>query len=282
MERTRTVVIGTALVVVVALLAFFAYYKQQQNKAATAPAAETAVENLDGSGPLDPLPQESAQPPAPPEVPRWTAEGVTLDESDTVLRGIVRELSGHPQLARMLALDGLAQTFVTAVDNIAEGATPARHLASLAPDTSFSPSTAGEAFVFSEENAGRYDMLTGLALSLSPEDCVELYATFYPMLSQAYQELGYPDADFHRAVTGALRHLLRTPEPEGPVMLVRQVTTYAYADPRLEALSPAQKQLLRTGPDNSRRIRQWLTEVEQLLAMEPAAVPVLESGERSR
>ncbi len=56
---------------------------------------------------------------------------------------------------RMLALDGLAQTFVTTVDNIAEGATPARHLAALAPDRSFSPGTAGEAFVFSEENAGR-------------------------------------------------------------------------------------------------------------------------------
>ncbi len=274
MERTRIFVIGTALVVVVALLAFFTYYKQQQIRTAKAPAAETARENLDKHGPQDQLPEESVPPPAPPEIPRWNAEGLTLAESDTVLRGIVRELSGHPQLTRMLALDGLARTFVTAVDNIAEGATPARHLAALAPDGSFSPGTAGEAFVFSEENAGRYDMLTGLALSLSPKDCVELYSTFYPMLAQAYQELGYPDANLHRAVTGALRHLLRTPEPDGPILLVRQVTTFAYADPRLEALSPAQKQLLRTGPENARRIRQWLTEVVQLLEMKPAAAPV--------
>jgi hypothetical protein len=265
MERTRTFVIGTALVVVVALLASFAYYKQQQKKAASAPAAQTDRENLDGPGPQDQLPQGPSQPPAPPEIPRWNAEGVTLAESDAVLRGILQELSGHPQLARMLALDGLARTFVTAVDNIAEGASPARHLSALAPDRSFSPGTAGEAYVFSEGNAGRYDLLTGLALSLSPEDCVELYSIFYPLLAQAYQELGYPDADFHRAVTGALRHLLGTPEPEGPMLLVRQVTTYAFADPRLEALSPAQKQLLRTGPENARRIRQWLTEVEQLL-----------------
>lgn len=274
MERNRTFVIGATLVVVVALLAFFAYYKQQQKKAAAAtPAAETAREYLDGAGPQDQMPEEPVQPPAPPEIPRWDAEGVVLGESDTVLRGIVRELSGHPQLARLLSLDGLAETFVAAVDNIAEGATPARHLAALAPGDSFSPGTAGEAYVFDEENAQRYDMLTGLALSLSPEDCVELYSTFYPLLAQSYQELGYPDADFHRALTGALRHLLRTPEPDGTVLLVRQVTTYAYADPRLESLSPAQKQLLRTGPDNARRIRQWLTEVEQLLAMAPAEAP---------
>jgi len=268
MERSRTFVIGAGLVVVVALLAFILYQKQQQKKgAANAPPAETAREYLSGAGPRDPMRSEVVQPPAPPESPRWDAEGVTLDGSDTALRGIVRELSGHPLLTRMLAIDDLAGTFVAAVDNIAEGATPAPHFAALAPEEKFAPGTAGETFVFSEGNAGRYDHLAGLALSLSPEDCVELYRTFYPLLSQAYQELGYPEAEFHLAVTGALRHVLQTPEPQDAPLLVRQVTTFAYADPRLEALSSAQKQLLRTGPDNVRRIRQWLTEVEQLLGV---------------
>ena len=34
--------------------------------------------------------------------------------------------------------------------------------------------------------------------------------------------------------------------------LVTRGAMYAYADPRLEDLSPAQKQLLRTGPRNTR------------------------------
>ncbi len=273
MERTRTIGIGAALVVVVVLLSFLVYYKQQQKKAeAAAPSAETARELLDGADVDDQQPAEVVQPPEPPTSPRWDAEGVTLAGSDTVLRGIVRDLSGHPLLTRMLVLDGLADTFVAAVDNISEGATPALHLTALAPDDFFSPDTAGESFVFSEENAGRYDLLAGLALSISPEDAVELYRTFYPLLAQSYQELGYPEAEFHRAFTGALQLLLRTPEPDGPVLLVRKVTTYAYADPRLESLSPAQKQLLRTGPDNTRRIRQWLAEVDQLLQT-PATAP---------
>ena len=275
MERTRTIGIGAALVVVVALLALIAYHKQQQRMAATAPAVEAAAENLDVPG-LQDQAGEPVPPPAPPESPRWDAEGVTLAGSDTVFRGIVRELSGHPLLPRMLALDGLADTFVAAVDNITEGATPVRQFAALAPGDSFAPDLAGETFVFSEENAGRYDLVAGLALSISPEDCVELYRTFYPLLAQSYQELGYPDGDFHRAFTGALRHLLRTPELEGPVPLERKVTTYAYADPRLESLSPAQKQLLRTGPENARRIRQWLSEVDRLLQAAPAAVPEAE------
>ncbi len=273
MERYRVVIVAACLVVIVGLLGFIFYRKQQQTQ--TSSAAEAVGEVRE---PLDPpevatvVPPELMQPPAPPESPRWIAEGVTLAESDPTLRGIVRELTGHPLLARMLAVDDLATTFVTAVDNLAEGATPSRHVAGLAPEDPFAPEVAGETYLFSAENAGRYDLLTGLLLSLSPEDCVELYRTFYPLLSQSYTELGYPDGEFHLAAARALRHLLDTPTPAGPVVLERKVTTWGFADPELEALSPARKQLLRCGPDNARRIRQWLSDVEQLL-LESAAGP---------
>lgn len=267
MERTRTIWIAAALVAVVAVLAFFTYQKQQQKKAVDTPASETARENLDAAGLQDAAPEDLVQPPAPPESPRWDAEDVTLAGSDTPLRGIVRELSGHPLLASMLSIDDLAPTFVAMVDNIAEGATPARHLAALAPEKAFIPGTVGETLVFSDGSASRYDLLTGLVLSLSPEDCVELYQTFYPMLSQAYQELGYPEGEFHHTVIGALNHLIQTPEPREAPLLVRKVTTYAFADPQLESLTPAQKQLLRTGVANSRRIKMWLTEVDRLLTL---------------
>jgi len=277
MERTRTFVVGTAMVVVVALVAFFTWqYQRQGTPTVAAPAAEDARQDLDRPGEGETPPQDELLPPIPPESPRWDVSGVTLGESDASLRGIVRDLSGHQLVASLLAADELAATFVTAVDNIAEGATPAPMLTGLAPEGRFSPDRAGDTFVFSDENAGRYDRLTGLALSLSPRDCAELYRTFYPMLAQAYQELGYPEADFHRALDRALRHLMETPEPEGPVMLVRRVTTYAYADPALESLSPAQKQLLRTGPENLRRIKQWLSELRALLAAAPADEPLID------
>jgi len=263
MERIRIYIVGAVLVAVVAVFAFVFYQRQQEAAAPEATVAETHREVLEepAVGGEDVAP-ELQQPPVMPEIPRWDAADVILEESDPVLRGIVRELSGHQLLAEMLAVDNLAATFVAAVDNIAEGATPAPHLAGLAPKKTFSPGRSGETLVFDAENAGRYDLLTGLMLSLSPADCVELYRTFYPQLSQAYRDLGYPEGDFHLAVARALRHLRETPTPGGPVLLERKVTTWAFADPRLEALSPAQKQLLRTGPENLRRIRQWLTEVE--------------------
>ena len=40
--------------------------------------------------------------------------------------------------------------------------------------------------------------------------------------------------------------------------LEQHLNTYHYADPRLEALQPAQKQLLRMGPENAERVQDQL------------------------
>ena len=45
--------------------------------------------------------------------------------------------------------------------------------------------------------------------------------------------------------------------------------TYAYSDPKLESLSPAQKQLLRMGPRNGQAIRGKLQEIAALLKLHP-------------
>jgi hypothetical protein len=42
---------------------------------------------------------------------------------------------------------------------------------------------------------------------------------------------------------------------------------YAYADPRLEGLSPPQKQLLRMGPENVKAIQAKLREIASFLQL---------------
>ena len=50
-----------------------------------------------------------------------------------------------------------------------------------------------------------------------------------------------------------------------PVEVYTDSVTYKYTDPRLENLNEPQKQLLRTGPDNMRRIKAKLREIKVLL-----------------
>ena len=69
---------------------------------------------------------------------------------------------------------------------------------------------------------------------------------------------------------------LETPIVEGDVAVVPLIQGYGYADASLESLSGAQKQLLRMGPDNVRRVQQKLRAIARELGISESSLP----GER--
>ena len=68
--------------------------------------------------------------------------------------------------------------------------------------------------------------------------------------------------------------LLNTPVVDAPARLTPKGIGYAYADDRLESLTPAQKQLLRMGARNERLVKAKLREIALALGMTPAQLPV--------
>jgi hypothetical protein len=144
------------------------------------------------------------------------------------------------------------------VDNVAEGASPRIHLVKLAPKESFTVHEEGGRLLIAEEGYRRYDTAASLFASLDPELTARLYETLKPLIQQAYRDLGYPRADFDATLERAIRRLLETPIVHGDVEVERGVRSYRYVDPRLEELSPAQKQLLRMGPANVRKVQEQL------------------------
>ena len=96
----------------------------------------------------------------------------------------------------------------------------------------------------------RYTSIASAVGALDPDGCARLYATLKPLMEKAHQDLGYKtsfDAAFERAIV----ELLSTPTLKDPVRVVPHGIVYAFEDPKLEALSPAQKHLLRFGPANA-------------------------------
>lgn len=73
----------------------------------------------------------------------------------------------------------------------------------------------------------------------------------------------------HRLVL-AIDHLLATPVPDRELAVVRDGLWWEFADHRLAMLSGAQRQLLRLGPSNARRVQAKLRELRAALALEPA------------
>jgi hypothetical protein len=108
--------------------------------------------------------------------------------------------------------------------------------------------------------------------SLDATALAGVYRTLSPRLEDAYDELGTAGASFDGSMRRVLDQLVATPIPQGPIRVVPRGGVYAFEEPSLERLSPVQKLLLRSGPDNARRIQQRLRELREALD-QPVAPP---------
>lgn len=190
-----------------------------------------------------------------------------LDQSDGFVRELARGLSAHPQLAAWLATPRLVRTLTVVVDNVAIGETPAPHLRFLAPRAGFRARESGRRLVADPRGFAGYDALADVVASLDAAGCAAVYRQLAPLFETAYRDLGHPQGGFPAVLERALAALLRAPVPAADVPLVRHATVFEYADPKLEALTPAQRQFLRLGPRNVRLIQSKLREVARALGI---------------
>ena len=221
-----------------------------------------------------PPPPPAAPPSLPPADEPAAAEAPAavelppLAESDDWLRRVVAELSANPDLARWLVSDNLVRRFTAAVDNVARGESPRPHLGFLDPAGGFDVVERGGELYPAARSYARYDRISAVVDSIDAAGAAEFYRQLRPLLQQGYADLGYPDRDFDDVLADAIKHLLATPLPSGQPSLAPGVESYAFRDPRLEGLTPAQKHLLRAGPDNAAVILDKLREFARALDLD--------------
>jgi hypothetical protein len=123
-----------------------------------------------------------------------------------------------------------------------------------------------DALVLSEENYSRYTPFVTLVARTDGRTLVEMYRRYYPLMQEAYVELGNPDTVFETRVREVIDHLLATPDVTEPIALAQPNVLYEYKDPALEELSAGQKILIRMGPEHRALIKSKLREIRTLLA----------------
>ena len=290
----------TALVFAIIAVAAGGYYWWQQRKlpadiripVATAPTAP----NL--PAPSDPAPPAPAESPASepaiqyPIDPDAAAPGPPLPapaKADSYVSAALTDLLGRKNVRTFLQLDGVARRVVATTDNLArEHAAPALWPVTPTPGR-FTTLAVGSAAAttISPNNSQRYTPFVQFIESVDAARAVKLYTRIYPLLQQAYEELGYPRRYFNDRLVAVIDLLLATPvtagppevsliEVKGPIASLRPWVRYEFTDPALRKLTAGQKMLLRTGPDNQRRLKAKLVEIRRLVsggAVGPAGGP---------
>lgn len=212
----------------------------------------------------EPVPEPVVEEPEPDPEPAFVLP--RLEDSDPLVRDGVVSLTRHEGINRWLGTSDLIRKSVVVADNVANGSIPRQQVSFLAPADPFKVRQVGDGvYAMDPASYDRYDRMTDIFASIDAQRAAEFYELLQPLFQSAYDELGYPDGEIDTVILQAIGRLLETPVLDQPPELVQPVVMYEYRDPRLENLSGAQKQLLRMGPDNTRRIQDKLRELASAL-----------------
>ncbi len=251
------------LLVAIAILAVAAYLIFRSGQ----PEPEPEMTEL----PPPPIAVPPPPPPPPaPDIPQAEPEQTvteppfvlpSLEQSDPVLRAQLADLSDVGDYNLWLQTDNLVPKSTAFIDGLSRGVIMRKILPINPPAEKFSALLENDRLWLDEASYHRYDGLTTLLTSIDSNALVDIFHKFRPLLEQAYGELGYKPEDLDNSLIRAIDLLLATPDIDEPVELVQESVLYQYADPNLEALPAVQKQLLRMGPENTVKIKQYLQDL---------------------
>lgn len=117
-------------------------------------------------------------------------------------------------------------------------------------------------------NAGnyeRYNTVVDILLSIDMKKMANFFHKVRPLLELAFSELGYRPRQMDGIILQTIDNILAAPIIVEPLALSRDSVVYKFADQQLEELMPLQKQLLRAGPENTRRIQQQAKALREAL-----------------
>jgi hypothetical protein len=211
-------------------------------------------------------PQKAEPAPVPADIaPAPVAEeppAVSPAEGDALLK----ELFGHlsPQLSAWLE-KGLIRPLAAAINLVADGESPAPVVPFLAPQGEFKIRKQRRKLYLDPKSYARYDAVVRVATRVDGASAARAYIKVKPFLEAAFAEVADPGRTLDEAVQQSIERFLSVKVPRGKIELKPEGLVYAYADPKLEEKTAAEKQLMRMGPKNVRAIQKRLREFQAAL-----------------
>ncbi len=258
----NTVVAISSIVLLAAGAAGYWYWKNQETdieyaqietpRQIAAPAAP-----VEEAAPAFPLKLETP-PPAQAPLPPLPA----LEQSDSFVLEALNTLLSDPDLVKIFISEKLIEKFVASIDNLPSKSLPVKIMPIKTTGGSMITTGSESDLAISPKNAERYLAYIKVLNGLDTKQLVQLYLRLYPLMQQAYEDLGYPDKYFNDRLIEVIDHLLDAPDVVGPIKLVQPKVVYKFADPALESRSIGQRILMRIGSQNEAVLKAKLRDIK--------------------
>ena len=188
-----------------------------------------------------------------------------LDESDAAVKSALISLATNPAIAKYLVDESLLQKFVINVNNIANQEMSPNHNLINEPEDDFQVYQQADREWIDAASFKRYNPYVEALESIDADDLVVLLNTYRPTIEDKFAEISMPGSSFDNTLLVAINELLDTPIVPLPIEVYSDSVMYKYRDDKLENLSGPQKQLLRTGPENARKIKDILRDLRDAI-----------------
>lgn len=220
----------------------------------------------DVAGMEDEPPAEPAEEDTAPADDAATAPP-TPEELDARLREAIAATDLQPAeiIAPSVNAPYLLDRGVSSIDQLARGLVPRRTLNLPRPKGAFMTTREGQQYRVDPAGYDRYDPIVTAITALPVDTLAGLFQRFRAELGDAYASLGYPPEAMDNTLIAALDAVIAAPVREEPPALVGKGALWAYADVDLEKSSDLHRQLLRTGPKNTRALQAWARELRNRL-----------------
>jgi hypothetical protein len=272
------------LALLLASAAGFYYYQSSRPdpEQESAAAADLVQPEAPRAVPVEEPEPEPSEPTTLPEAPQdyqpepeVTENLPLLEESDPLMIDALSGLAGEAAVMQYLVPEDIVSHIVATIDSLTGRQVPGLLLPVQGPGGEFE-ATADDRpgvvitneegdpvrqYVLDPVNYQRYTAYVEIVEAVDAQNLLATYREHQHLFQQAWRELGYPQGSFDERLGLVIDHLLETPEPAGPIRLIKPEGAYLFADPGLEQRSAGQKTLIRMGNENARRIKAWLRKV---------------------
>ena len=178
-----------------------------------------------------------------------------LDASDQFIRDRLVLLSEKKDLAVWLTTDDILRRSASYLDGLARGVILSNIFPLSSPEGGFSTHRDEQTIWLNAGNYERYDNTVSVISSLDMDLAAQIFHLTRPLLEGAFSELGYRPRQMDGIILTALDQIMNTPVIFEPIQLSRDSVNFKFFDSKLESLTPLQKQLVRAGPENTRRLQ---------------------------
>lgn len=185
----------------------------------------------------------------------------TLEQIDDFLNQQLDQYVATSQL-KLIWQDDYLRRAVVYIDNLAQGKVVNNHNVFKPLTQPFQVTEQAGKLVQDPLSYKRYDAVVTLFEQLPNAWIISTYSQLSPNIEEIYQEIAPPNTRFKTRINQLIDALLTLPDVPTTAELTSDSVVYTYKQAEYEKLTPAQKQLLRLGPTNIKRLQQKFAQLQ--------------------